>query len=81
MSKENFEMQFPFVNPPGWAPKFCYVYYILAILNFVFALFAAYMLYDRLPILAFIVLLGFIIFGFIELMIYFWICQSALKNE
>jgi hypothetical protein len=73
-------MELPGLNPPGWAPNFCYLYYVIAIVNFIYALIGLYMLYDSVPVLAFVFAIVLVSLGFFHMMTYFWMCRGALKK-
>lgn len=66
--------------PPSWAPSWCYVYFLGAVIGALMVLFVALTSFKKLGIANVLLILIGLGFNFLHGMTYFWMCRSSLKQ-
>jgi len=72
-------MNFDLMTPPSWAPTWCYLYFVAALLGAFSVLIALAMGFKKMNAMTIFALLFAGAIMFIDAMMYFWICRAALK--
>jgi hypothetical protein len=73
-------MNFDLTTPPSWAPTWCYVYFIAALLGAVSAVVALVIGYKKMSGFGMFALLFLGTLAFVDSMMYFWICRASLAK-
>ncbi len=71
-------MLFDLMTPPSWAPTWCYIYFVTALLGLATVVAALVMGFKKMSGLTIAALLFGGAFAFVDAMMYFWICRAAL---
>ncbi len=66
------------MNPPSWAPTWCYVYFVAALFGAAVVVSALVMGFKKMNALTIFALLVAGGITFVDAMMYFWICRAAL---
>ncbi len=72
-------MAFDLMTTPSWAPTWCYLYFIAALLGAVSVLVAFVVGFKKMNAMTMFALLFAGTIMFIDAMMYFWICRAALN--
>ncbi len=68
------------MTPPSWAPTWCYVYFVAALVGAVSAVVALVMGYSKMSGYSIFALLFLGTLAVIDSMMYFWICRASLTK-
>lgn len=66
------------IIPPTWAPTWCYIYFIAALMSAAFVAVALVLGFKKMSGMTIFALLFVGILAFIDAMMYFWICRASL---
>jgi hypothetical protein len=72
-------MAFDLMTPPSWAPTWCYLYFIAALLGAVSVIVAFVVGFKKMNAMTMFALLFAGTIMFVDAMMYFWICRAALN--